>query len=118
MRRRGCDLPDHDFRRWTGDARQIVVLGEPVARVAEAIRQPRQVHELRKAADPGVAVVRATDRERKAGSLSAPGNLNFFSSRNVGVTGPPVNPDVYGLRALTKGPPMPGFTLLAASLAG
>ena len=39
-------LPDHHFRCGACDARQIVVLGEPVTRVAEAIGELRQVERI------------------------------------------------------------------------
>ena len=40
------DLPDHDFGRGAGDVRQIVVLGDPVALVAETVGEPRQIERI------------------------------------------------------------------------
>ena len=41
-RRRG-DLADHDLGRGTGDAREVMMLSKPIARVAEPVRKPRQI---------------------------------------------------------------------------
>ncbi len=40
------DLPDHDFGCGTGDVRQIVMLGNPVALVAEPVGKPRQIERI------------------------------------------------------------------------
>ena len=46
VRRRRRDLPDHDFRRRTGDAREVMMFREPVARIAEAVGKPRQIERV------------------------------------------------------------------------
>ena len=44
--RRRRDLPDHDLGRGAGDAREVVMLGEPIALVAESIGEPRQIQRI------------------------------------------------------------------------
>ena len=46
VRRRRRDLPDHDFWRRTGDAREVMMFREPVARIAEAVGKPRQIERV------------------------------------------------------------------------
>ena len=46
VRRRGRDLADHDLGRGTGDVREIVMLGDPIARVAEPVRKPREIERV------------------------------------------------------------------------
>ncbi len=53
MRRYRRDLPDHDFGRGTGDVRQIVVLGDPIALVAEPVGEPRQIERIAQRHRPG-----------------------------------------------------------------
>ena len=43
--RRG-DLPDHDVGRGACDRRQVMVLGDPVARVAEKVGEPREIERI------------------------------------------------------------------------
>ena len=43
------DLPDHDVGGGTRDRRQIVVLGHPVARIAQAVGEPRQIERIAQA---------------------------------------------------------------------
>ena len=42
----GGDLSDHDVGRGTGDRRQIVVLGHPIAHIAQAVGEPRQIERI------------------------------------------------------------------------
>ena len=63
MRRYRRDLADHDVGRGTGDVRQIVVLGDPIARIAEPVGKRARSSELRSATEPGVTVVTG-DRSR------------------------------------------------------
>jgi len=37
------DLPDHDLGCGTRDRRQVVMFGDPIARVAKAVGEPREV---------------------------------------------------------------------------
>ena len=46
VRRHRRDLADHDFRRGAGDVRKIMVLGDPVALVAEPVGEPRQIERI------------------------------------------------------------------------
>ena len=51
--RRRRDLPDHDLRRGTGDAREVMMLGEPIALVAKSVRKPRQIERIAERHRPG-----------------------------------------------------------------
>src|SRR5829696_2804283 len=44
--RHGRDLPDHDLGRGARDGGQVVVLGDPVARIAEAVGELREVERV------------------------------------------------------------------------
>src|SRR5215203_6659276 len=57
--RYASDLPDHDLRSRAGDARQVVVLGQPVAFVAELVSEPSK---LERVAERLGAVRARTDR--------------------------------------------------------
>ena len=46
VRRDRRDLPDHDVGRGAGDVREIVVLGDPVALVAEPVGETRQIERV------------------------------------------------------------------------
>ena len=46
MRRNGGDLPDHDIGGGTGDRRQIMMLGHPVAQIAQGVGEPRQIERI------------------------------------------------------------------------
>ena len=46
------DLPDHDVGRRACDRRQVVMLGDPIAHVAEAVGEAREVQTLLSAAAP------------------------------------------------------------------
>ena len=39
-------VADHDFRHGAGDQRRVVMLGEPVARVAELVGKPREIERV------------------------------------------------------------------------
>jgi hypothetical protein len=45
------DVPDHHFRRRACDQRRVVMLGEPVARVAEFVGEPREVERIAQRVD-------------------------------------------------------------------
>src|SRR5260221_11639867 len=40
------DLPDHDLGCGTRDRRQVVMFGDPIARVAKAVGEPREVERI------------------------------------------------------------------------
>ena len=44
--RHAGDVADHDFRRGAGDQRRVVMLGQPVARVAELVGELREVERV------------------------------------------------------------------------
>src|SRR5918998_1791233 len=61
------DVPDHDLRRRAGDARQVVVLGEPVPPVAEPVDELGQIERV--AERPGAVRARADRRDVEDGEI-------------------------------------------------
>jgi hypothetical protein len=86
-----------------------MMLGEPIALVAERIRQPRQIER--------VAQGRRSRRGRGDGRQVEDGKRNQalaarnirFKRKNVGASACPVNPTRYRPGALTNGPPTAEF---------
>ena len=54
--RRSCNMSDHDCRRGTRDPRHVVVLGQPVAVIAEPLGGTGKVHGIRQGIGRGLSL--------------------------------------------------------------
>ena len=100
------NLPDHDFGRGTGDVREIMVLGDPVALVAEPVGKPRQIeriaqrHRARRGGGDGRQV-----EDGKRGHACSGGKCGVAAA-NLSASTPCVNPaSAQRPGVLTNGPP-------------